>query len=84
MCMTRNSSPSWARRAVVRPRRCASSAALKRRIRDVVYFDGKAINDVPPHKRRVNTVFQRYALFTHLNVFENIAFGLRVNRSPTT
>ncbi|WP_458861695.1 ABC transporter ATP-binding protein [Acidaminobacterium chupaoyuni] len=44
-----------------------------------VYFDGKAINNVPPHKRRVNTVFQRYALFTHLNVYENIAFGLRIN-----
>ncbi|MEA5038909.1 MAG: ABC transporter ATP-binding protein [Clostridiaceae bacterium] len=46
----------------------------------VVYFDGKKINDVPPHKRQVNTVFQRYALFTHLNIYENIAFGLRIPR----
>ena len=45
-----------------------------------VYFDGVRINDVPPHKRMVNTVFQKYALFTHLNVFENIAFGLRLKR----
>ena len=43
-------------------------------------FDGVKINDVPPHKRKINTVFQKYALFTHLNVFENIAFGLRVQR----
>ena len=47
-----------------------------------VYFDGVRINDVPPHKRKVNTVFQKYALFTHMNIFENVAFGLRVNKIP--
>ena len=43
-----------------------------------VYFDGVRINGVPPHKRMVNTVFQKYALFPHLNVFDNVAFGLRI------
>ena len=43
-----------------------------------VFFDGVRINSIPPHKRAVNTVFQRYALFPHLNVFENTAFGLRI------
>lgn len=47
-----------------------------------VLFDGVRINDVPPNKRKVNTVFQKYALFTHLNVFENVAFGLRIANVP--
>ncbi len=47
-----------------------------------VFFDGVRINDVPPYKRPVNTIFQRYALFPHLNVFENVAFGLRVSKTP--
>ena len=47
-----------------------------------VFFDGVRINDLPPYQRQVNTVFQRYALFPHLNVFDNIAFGLRVHKCP--
>jgi len=45
-----------------------------------VYFDGVRINDVPPHKRAVNTIFQKYALFPHMNVYENVAFGLKLQR----
>lgn len=47
-----------------------------------VFFDGLRINDLPPHKRNVNTVFQRYALFPHLNVFENVEFGLKLRKVP--
>ena len=45
-----------------------------------IYFDGNLINEVPPFKRQLNTVFQKYALFPHMNVFENIAFGLRIKK----
>ena len=47
-----------------------------------VFFDGVRINDLPPYKRQVNTVFQRYALFPHLNVFENVEFGLKLKKLP--
>ena len=49
-----------------------------------VFFDGKRINDLPPYRRQVNTVFQRYALFPHLNVYENVAFGLRLKKLKET
>ncbi len=48
-----------------------------------ILFNGKKINDVPANERKVNTVFQDYALFPHLNVFENIAFGLRIKKVKT-
>ena len=47
-----------------------------------VLFDGVRINDVPPYRRQFNTVFQKYALFPHMNVFENVAFGLRMQKRP--
>ena len=47
-----------------------------------VLFDGVRINDVPPYQRQINTVFQKYALFPHLNVYENIAVGLRMQKLP--
>lgn len=47
-----------------------------------VMFDGKRINGTPPNKRNVNTVFQKYSLFPHLNVFDNVAFGLRLKKVP--
>ncbi len=47
-----------------------------------LFFNGVNIKNLPPHKRQVNTVFQKYALFPHLNIFENIAFGLRIQKLP--
>ena len=48
-----------------------------------ILINGKDITDMPPHERPVNTVFQRYALFPHLDVYENIAFGLKLQKVPT-
>lgn len=45
-----------------------------------VYFDGIEISTIPPYKREINTIFQRYALFPHMNVYDNIAFGLRIKK----
>ena len=47
-----------------------------------VFFDGVNINNVPPNKRNLNTVFQKYALFPHMNVYENVAFGLKIKKTP--
>ena len=47
-----------------------------------IIFDGKRINGLPPHKRNVNTVFQKYSLFPHLNVYDNVAFGLKLKKLP--
>lgn len=47
-----------------------------------VIFDGQDITNIPPNKRQLNTVFQKYALFTHMTIAENIAFGLKIKRKP--
>ena len=47
-----------------------------------IFLEGKDVTELPPHKRPINTVFQKYALFPHLNVFKNIAFGLKLKRIP--
>lgn len=47
-----------------------------------IIFENHVINSLPPHKRQINTVFQKYALFTHMNVYENVAFGLRIKKLP--
>ena len=70
------------------PSGCGKSTTLRiiggflKPTRGDVLFDGERINDIPPYKRHVNTVFQRYALFPHLDVYENVAFGLRNQKLP--
>ena len=49
-----------------------------------VVFDGQDITSLPPNKRQLNTVFQKYALFTHMTIAENIAFGLKIKNKPKT
>ena len=47
-----------------------------------VLFDGVDIAELPPYKREINTVFQKYALFPHMNVYDNVAFGLKIKKEP--
>ena len=47
-----------------------------------VLFENKDMNNIPPYERAVNTVFQKYALFPHMNIYENIAFGLKIKKMP--
>ena len=49
-----------------------------------IFFKNEEITNLPPHKRKINTVFQNYALFPHLNVYDNIAFGLKLKKIPKT
>jgi spermidine/putrescine ABC transporter ATP-binding subunit len=52
--------------------------------RGTVSLGGRVVNDVPPYKRNTGMVFQNYALFPHMNVFDNVAFGLKIRRTPTS
>ncbi len=58
-------------------------AGFEKPTEGAIYFNGEDITNIPPHKRPINTVFQKYALFPHLNVFNNIAFGLKLKEVPT-
>ena len=59
-------------------------AGFEKTSEGTIYLDGRDITDIPPHKRPVNTVFQKYALFPHLDVYNNIAYGLKLKIFPTT
>ena len=72
--------PSSVHRDVEKQRFLRLIAGFTEASSGTIYFNGKRINDVPANKRQVNTVFQDYALFPHLNVFENVAFGLRIKK----
>lgn len=80
--MTVSLSRFWGRPAAERRRRFSIIGGFTEPDSGEVCFEGKKINDVPAYKRHINTVFQKYALFPHLNVYENIAFALRVAKVP--
>ena len=63
-----------------RPLRFACSAALRPRTREKIMFDSKDITNVPANERNLNTVFQKYSLFPHMTIAENIAFGLKIKK----
>ena len=67
---------------ILGPSGCGKTTLLRLIAGFQVLFDGEDIVNVPPYKREINTVFQKYALFPHLNVFNNIAFGLKLKKLP--
>ena len=73
-----SSSPCWAPRARGRPPCCASSPGSSRPSSGTIHFHGEDATGQPVRERQVGFVFQHYALFRHMSVFENVAFGLRV------
>ena len=79
---TASSSPCSGRRAAARRRCFASSPASSGPAQGASLLQGRDVTRVPPHRRPVNMVFQRPTLFPHLDVFENVAFGLRIARLP--
>lgn len=56
-------------------------AGFERPSTGAIYFEGNDITDTPPYLRQINTVFQKYALFPHMNIYENVAFGLRIKKN---
>ena len=79
---TRNSSCSSARRAAANPPRCAWWRAWRRSPAATSLIDGRRVNDVPPKDRDIAMVFQNYALYPHMTVYKNMAFGLMLRKYP--
>ncbi len=79
---TASSSSSSARRAAARRRRCGWSRASRRSPTGTVSIGGRVVNDLTPKERDIAMVFQNYALYPHLSVADNIAFGLRLRKTP--
>ena len=77
-----NSSRCSGRPAAARPRCCACSPASRRPMTGRILLDGEDIGALPPHLRPVNMMFQSYALFPHLTVADNVAFGLKQEKLP--